>query len=325
MRKLVNLPSQSCVTVPCSLPDQSASEIIYGDPGPDGFPGLPGSAGADGRDAFTQTTSPFSMPAVDALASVQVLSNAGFAVGQLVYIAGVGYFSIQAKTGTTQMSLRNLGGTVAVPPGALIGSGLRLTSGAKPGPDTPGNTPKRFALIGHVMDRGEDGGQLTIQMGTGSSANGLGPIFPLSVIENPDSIVTVFGPSNQWFKLPVGSWKIQARVPAYFSKAFQVYLLEFPGPGGATGTTDGFKLAAGNGYAGIDSDGSDPQRHAYLNLVYAVTDPEKWLQLLVHHESWSFSRTMPTRGRALGVASDFDDGAGNDVDELYTVVEIEEL
>lgn len=325
MRKLVNLPSSSCVTVPCALPDQSAAEIIYGDPGPIGNQGIRGSDGADGRDAFTQTTSPFSMPAVDALASVQVLSNAGFTVGQLVYIAGVGYFSIQAKTGTTQLSLRNLGGTVVVPPGALIGSGLRLTSGAQPGPDTPGNTPKRFAIIGHVMDRGEDGGPMMIQNGTGSTAYGVGNIFPLSTIENPDSIVTIFGASSQRFRLPVGSWRIQARVPAYYCKAFQVYLLEYPGPGGSSAVGNGFKLAIGNGYAGIDTDGSDPQRHAYLNIVYSVTDPEKWLELFMRQESWSFGRTEPTRSRALGVASDFDDGAGNDVDELYTVVEIEEL
>lgn len=265
------------------------------------------------------------MPAVDALASVQVLSNAGFVVGQLVYIAGVGYFSVQAKTGTTQMSLRNLGGTVVVPPGALIGTGLLLTSGAQPGPDTPGNTPKRWAIIGQVMDRGEDGGGMTIQMGSGSSAQGSGNIYPLSVIENPDSIVTIFGVSNQRFKLPIGSWKIQVRVPAYYCKAFQIYLLEYPGPGGSEGVGNGTKLAIGNGYAGIDTDGSDPQRHAYLNIVYSVTDPNKWLELFMRQQSWSFARPEPTRSRARGVASNFDDGAGNDVDELFTVVNIEEL
>lgn len=325
MRKLVNLPSQSCLTERCGLPDQSGVEVIYGDPGPSGYQGIPGSPGTPGRDAFTTTSSPFSMPAVDALASVQVLNNAGFTVGQLVYIAGVGYFSIQAKTGTTQLSLRNLGGTVAVPPGALIGSGLRLTSGAQPGYDTPGNTPKRWALIGHTMPRGDDGGGLLMQMGSGGAAQGAGNVFPLSVIENPDSIVTIFGVSSQRIKLPVGSWKIQIRVPAYYSKAFQAYLLDYPGEGGVVSVGNGNKIAIGNGYAGIDTDGSDPQRHAYLNVVHAVTDPERWLEIYVRHQSWSFSRPEPTRSRALGVASDFDDGAGNDVDELFTVMEIEEL
>lgn len=87
----------------------------------------------------------------------------------------------------------------------------------------------------------------------------------------------------------------------------------------------GTKIAIGNGYAGIDVDGADPQRHAYLNVVYSVTDPNKWLEIYMRQQSWSFARSEPTRSRALGVASNFDDGAGNDVDELYTVVEIEEL
>jgi hypothetical protein len=325
MRQLVNLPGQSCVTPDCALPDQSTVDIIYGATGESGYPGAKGSPGANGRDAFTTTTSPFSMPAVNSLASVQVSDNRSFEVGQKAFIAGVGDFDVTAKTGTTGMSLRNLGGTSAVPPGSLIGAGLRVTSGGQPGPDTPANTPKRFAIIGHVMDRGEDGGPMTLQIGAGSIAQGVGHVFPLSSIVDADSIVQIFGPSNQRFRLPVGSWKIQIRTPSYLCKAFQVYLLEYPSSEGSSAFAAGDKIASGNGYAGVDSDGSDPQRHAYLNIVYAVADPEKWLEVLVHQQSWSFNRSEPSRSRALGVASDFDDGAGNDVDELYTVIEIEEL
>ncbi len=325
MRKLVNLQASTCSTPACALPDQSDVEVVYGPAGPAGEIGAQGTPGADGRNAFTNTTSAFSMPAVGVLAAVQVLDNRSFTVGQRAYIAGVGDFEVTAKTSTTQLTLRNLGGIAAIPAGSLVGSGLRVTSGSQPGPDTAGNTPKRHAIVGHVMDQGEDGGPMQIQMGAGAAAQGAGAVYPLEVVSDPDSIIQIFGVSLQNIRLPIGAWKIHVRVPAYYCKAFQAYLLEQPDEDGNEFVGGGTKIAKGNGYAGIDSDGADPQRHAYLNVVWNNSDPDKYLQIFVRQQSWSFARSEPTKSRALGVASDFDDGAGNPVDELFTVMEIEEL
>jgi hypothetical protein len=328
MRQLVNFPT------PCDAPSCAAiqvgdaTEIVYGPEGAPGDQGPIGARGANGRNAFTATTSAFTMPVINALASVAVLDNQSFSIGQLVFLENVGYFSVESKTGTTQIALRNLGGTSAVPAGALIGSGLKLTSGAQPGWDTPGNTPKRYAAIAHREDMGDDGGPMDVQIGTGSSARGDGMIKNLEALFDPSSIVTIFGPNNSRFRIPNGSWKIRVRTPAYFSKGFKVYLIERPGPPAppaplvfyGTGTI----LALGNGFAGNDGEGAQPQRHAVAEALVSVTDPAKYFEVWMSQESWSFGRTNPTRDRAMGVASNFDDGAATPVREIYSIIEIEE-
>lgn len=325
MRQLVNLP-QPCddYTPPCVVtPATEQSEIQYGEQGEPGFDGPPGSPGTNGLDAFTTTGSAFVMPVEDQLASVQVLDNRSFTVGQLIFIASVGYFELFSKSGTTQMSLRNLGGTSALPAGALIGSGLRVTSGGQPGPDTEANTPKRYAFIAHREEMGTDGGGCDIQLGAGPDAEGVATIPNLEKLSDPDNIVTISGINNQRFQLPIGLWNLRIRVPSYFSQEFQAYLLEKDEDNLCVGC--GTKLAIGNGYAGRDADGADPQRHATIDALVSVTDPaNKWFEIFVHQGSWSFGRTNPTRDRALGVASDFDDGAAVAVKEIFTLIEIAE-
>jgi hypothetical protein len=225
------------------------------------------------------------------------------------------------------MSLLNLGGTSALPEGALVGSGQRVTSGAQPGPDAPPNAPKRYAIIAHTASQGTDGGPMDAQIVHDGENQGVTVIRGLSKILDPDNIVTIGGGGNRTFKLPVGSWKIRVRVPGYYCKAFQAYLYQRPGTGPVTvylGET-GDLLAIGNGYAGFDTDGADPQRHAVLAALVAVSDPAKYFEVWTRQESWSHTRTSPLRERALGVASNFDDGAATAVGEIYTTIEIEEL
>lgn len=324
MRKLVNFPAP-CETPSCAaIEDTDTAEVVYGPEGLPGETGPVGAAGVNGLDAFTTTSSAFSMPAVASLASVQVLDNRTFAIGQLVFIAGVGYFSVESKGGTTQMSLRNLGGTSALPPGALVGAGIKVTSGAQPGWDVPGNTPKRFAFIAHMEDMGEDGGPLDVQIGAGPGRS-YGGIKHFEVISDPDSIVSISGSQDQQIKLANGLWKMRVRTPAYFCKAFKVYLIERPGPASPlVFNQPGVVLAVGNGYAGFDSDGADPQRHATVEFMVPVTDPAKHLEVYLQVEEWSFSRALPLRNRTKGVGSNFDDGAATPVREIFTLIEIEE-
>src|SRR6478736_2550576 len=193
-RTLVNLSAPCAGTTnPCANIVDAGTVVQYGEPGEKGIVGVVGLAGTSGRNAFTTSTVAFTMPTVGALASIQVQDNRSFSVGQKVYIAGVGYFEVDALTGSTAMSVRNLGGTSTLPPGALIGPGLRVTSGAQPGPDTPANTPKRWAFLVHGEAKGEDGGMMDVQLGTGSSASGTGVVKNLQDLYNDDGVVTVAG------------------------------------------------------------------------------------------------------------------------------------
>lgn len=317
-RTLVNLGAQcEGATNPCANTIPATPQ--YGDPGEKGIEGAPGLTGASGRNAFTTSISPFTMPPVGLLASIQVQDNRSFSVGQKIYIASVGYFEVAALIGITSMSVENLGGTSTLPAGALIGSNLRVTSGAQPGPDTPANAPKRWAYIAQTEDQGDDGGPLDNQFGTGSTASGAGSVKHITKISDPDNIVTIFGASSSTFRLAIGLWHFKIRVPAYYSRGFKAYLLEVV-PGQV-----GIPVGSGNGYAGIDNDGADPQRHAVIDALVSVTDPEKYFQINVQHQRWSFARPEPARSRAFGVASNFDDGAATAVREIFTSIEIEEL
>lgn len=324
IRTLVNLnsPCEGAVN-PCATPSPSVTEeIVYGADGLPGAIGEPGTPGANGRNAFSTTSSAFVMPPVGALAAVQVQDNRSFTVGQLVYIAQVGYFQLASKVSFTGLQLENLGGTSTMPVGALIGSGLRVTSGAQPGPDTPGNTPKRYAIIAQMEDMGDDGGPLFVQYGTGSTAGGMGVVSHLEKILDEDSIVTISGSSNFQFSLPVGSWKINVRAPSYNSKAFQVYLVRSPEFNLISALDE--RLATGNGYAPIIAGGLGAQENADVSAIVAVSGLI-YFKIQVRQQSWSFGRAATARNRALGVGSNFDDGAAVPVREIFTLVEIEEL
>lgn len=320
MRNLVNLPAPCAGVTPCAaLPAEvAASEVIYGPEGAAGFEGPPGDAGASGRDAFTVTASAFVMPPAGSLASVQVLDNRSFSLGQRAYIANIGYFSVDALVGTGQLNLRNLGAVSAVPAGSLVGAGLRVTSGGQPGWDVPANTPKRYAILAHMEDMGDDGGPMDVQYG--SYSQGYAVIPHLEKISDPDAIAVISGDDLTRIALPIGSWKIRARVPSYYSKAFQAYLKLRTGDD--LTISGGTLLATGNGYAGIDGNG---QRYAVAEALAIVTEPSNWFEVHVRQESWTFARIEPLRSRALGIGSNFDDGISTPVREIFTVVEIEEL
>lgn len=327
MRNLVNLPSPCADYVPpCRQEPVVLADVVYGATGASGDRGGPGTPGAAGRNAFTTTTSAFVMPLVGALASVQVQDSRSFTVGQLAYIAQVGYFEVAAKASTVQMSIRNLGGTSALPAGALIGPGLLVTSGGQPGPDTPGNTPKRYACIAHREDMNTDGGAFQVQLGVGTAAGGITSIPNFEKIVDSTNAVEIFGNRNQSFRLPVGAWKIRVRTPAYYCNAFQTMLLRrtpepisIPPPNSAI-------IALGNGFAGLDADGADPQRHAVAEALVPVGDPQAaWFEVWLRVQSWNTNRASPLRERSTGVASNFDDGAATPVREIFTIVEIEEL
>lgn len=118
--------------------------------------GLPGGApGDNGLNAFTLTSSPFSVPLNNGLSvvtNVTVLDNQWMSYGQVVTVEGAGVFQVVGKTGTTLVNLLNLQDaaiTGSYPgqaaPGTLIAQGALISPGGWQGPPgiagTDGLTP----------------------------------------------------------------------------------------------------------------------------------------------------------------------------------------
>ncbi|HSS98257.1 MAG TPA: hypothetical protein VLK33_14560, partial [Terriglobales bacterium] len=74
-------------------------------PGPEGEPGTDGAAGLN---AFTITTADFDIPNIGDQVTVQVGNSSWAVVGQNVFVAGAGTFSVSSKPGTGSMILQYL-------------------------------------------------------------------------------------------------------------------------------------------------------------------------------------------------------------------------
>jgi microcystin-dependent protein len=117
-----------------------------GPTGPQGLAGPagpPGPQGASGTSAYSTTTQVFSVPASGSQAVCFVLDAASFGVGQIVFVAGGDYMSIQAvNTVNNTITLQNMGllGTAAgtsIPIGSTVsGTGPQGPQGLA-GPQGP--------------------------------------------------------------------------------------------------------------------------------------------------------------------------------------------
>ena len=119
----MSAPQDCCQ--PCS------TTISQGAPGVPGNDGLPG---ADGINAYTATTADFQVPILNGNITVSVVNSAWMAVGQSVFIAGAGYFTVVSLPTTTSATLNytntaantNVGATITA--GAAVSpSGTSLT------------------------------------------------------------------------------------------------------------------------------------------------------------------------------------------------------
>lgn len=95
--------------------------------------GAPGEDGLDGVNAFTLTTSDFTMPAMGGSVSVAVGDTSWMAVGQILYVQNAGDMQVAAVTTANLVSLTNLetaGGAYS----ANAAPGTNITSGSKVSP-----------------------------------------------------------------------------------------------------------------------------------------------------------------------------------------------
>jgi hypothetical protein len=79
--------------------------------GTNGTNGSNGTNGTDGVNAFTTTSAAFTQPATNATVAVNVGNTAWMSVGQAVYVAGGGYYTVSSITDDTTAVLSNLGYT----------------------------------------------------------------------------------------------------------------------------------------------------------------------------------------------------------------------
>lgn len=102
-----------------------------------GAPGTAGTNGLDGQSAFTLTSGPFVMPAVNSSVFVPVGNSDWTTPGEILFVSGAGYMEVVSVPSSTLVELLNLGypsntapgGTI--PPGSLVvSSGLRGAAGA---------------------------------------------------------------------------------------------------------------------------------------------------------------------------------------------------
>jgi len=107
---------------------------LQGPTGPAGPQGQEGPAGTAGASAYTTLTAAFTLPAVGSTAVATVANAAPLAVGLIVYVGGLGYCSINASNGTTQLTLQNLGYATNAAPGSIASIGASISGSGPQGP-----------------------------------------------------------------------------------------------------------------------------------------------------------------------------------------------
>lgn len=331
MRQLVGIiltPPERTECVPTASPEVIA---LPGPPGKKGEPGSPGSPGQPGRAAFTSSTTAFKMPAPGQVAAVGVLTTAPFIVGQAVYLQGAGYFEVLQIPSDSGLVLKNVGGTVNVPTGALVAAGGRVTAGGIAGPDIPAGTLKRRAVVGCVRPYGTDGGAMMFQItnsGTPPQNMAAGRVEDLQVIEDPDGIASIAnaGSVPSIIRLPLGLWKVRARVPSYGCKRFAVELWLVRWQNGFSYNAlarpiPGTQLGQGSGYSLLSTSAG----HAVAEAIVPITDPGQGVYCNYIVQDWKYSYAVARRDKAKGVAASMKDEAELELPELFAVFEIIEL
>jgi len=103
----------SNVSSPAPVTATSYSSVL-------GLAGPTGSPGPSGSNAFTATTASFVQPAVGGTVSVPVIDAMWVSVGQAVFVATGGNYSVSSVPNSSHMILTNLGESENALPGAVI-------------------------------------------------------------------------------------------------------------------------------------------------------------------------------------------------------------
>lgn len=108
-----------------------------------------------GASAFSVTTASFVQPAVNSNVTVRIEETGWAAVGQGVFVAGGGYYSVVSVGGPKSLVLKNIGGSANAAPATTVATGGTISPAGLPGsPGSDGNSagyvPVTVMIDGHV-------------------------------------------------------------------------------------------------------------------------------------------------------------------------------
>lgn len=106
----------------CACPTPVTTEVP-------GSPGAAGTNGTNGVNAFSIVQLNFTVPPINSSVSITVNTNLWMTVGQNVFCAGAGYFSVSSTSGTTSVTLLYLNYSVNANSGNVINAGAQISPG----------------------------------------------------------------------------------------------------------------------------------------------------------------------------------------------------
>jgi hypothetical protein len=130
--------------------------------------GVAGAASTStGANAYDATTASFIMPAAAATVNIPISNTNWLGVGQEVFIAGAGYFSVQSITSPTIFAGTNSNYPGAAAPGATIASGAHVSPAGLIGPAGAGGAGlNAFTTLSASFTQPASGGTVTAVVGT---------------------------------------------------------------------------------------------------------------------------------------------------------------
>jgi microcystin-dependent protein len=100
--------------------------------------GPPGPQGVSGSSVYTTLSQSLTVPPVASSATAFVVTAAAFGVGQIIYVAGGDYFSVQSvNTSNNSLVLVNQGYPGGAAPGAVLPVGATVSGTGPQGPQGP--------------------------------------------------------------------------------------------------------------------------------------------------------------------------------------------
>lgn len=141
-----------------------------------------GSAGTGGVDAFTVTTSNFTVPAINSNVNVDVLQDSWMAIGQIVFIESAGYYQVVTPISGTTVTLKNIGVSTNAVPTTIITFGKKVSPSGVAGMSPSITASNGLTLTGTNI---ELGGTLISDTAIDGAFNLLlGSNTPLSIFES---------------------------------------------------------------------------------------------------------------------------------------------
>lgn len=205
-----------------------ATNCQPGPRGPRGPSGSGGAAGTDGKHAFTLTTADFVMPAANASVSVSLGNGSWIGNGQVIYVAGAGYFSASSPAAGS-VTLTNLDYGPNVAAGTNIEEGAIVSPGGPKGANAPDDT-RGYILLRRELPNNTDGGTFT-------QGAWRGRILNTTAFDTKGQVLELDNTTGV-FKVKAGKYKFRAEAPAFDVNRHRARLRNITSGGSIYGTSE---------------------------------------------------------------------------------------